>query len=71
MTHRRALVGCGALALLVLFVVIKLAPGRGGGDGTRITGGCSDAPVGPFAGYTWSGNVQSVGGVVHGTADYR
>jgi hypothetical protein len=47
MTHRRALVGCGALALLVLFVVIKLAPGRGGGDGTRIAGGFSDAPFGP------------------------
>jgi hypothetical protein len=58
MTRRRGLVGLVAVALLLLFLAIKLVPGN---NGTKIAGGFSDAPFGPFAGYMWIGSVQSVG----------
>jgi hypothetical protein len=58
MTRRRCLVGFGVVALLFVFLVIKLVPARSGG---KIAGGFSDAPFGPFAGYAWIGRVKSVG----------
>ncbi len=59
MTLRRCLVGIGVVALLFLFLVIKLVPAR---SGRVIAGGFSDAPFGPYAGYGWIGRVKSVGG---------
>jgi hypothetical protein len=58
MTHRRGLVGFGVVALLLLFLAVKLVPGN---NGAKIAGGFSDAPFGPFAGYAWIGRVHSVG----------
>jgi hypothetical protein len=57
MARRNRLVGFGVLALLLLFVAIKIVPASSGG---KIAGGFSDAPFGPFAGYAWIGSVQSV-----------
>jgi hypothetical protein len=59
MTRRTRLVGFGVVALLLLFLVVKLVSPRSGG---AIAGGFSDAPFGPVAGYVWSGSVHSVGG---------
>lgn len=58
MTRRRLLVGFGVLALLLLFLTVKLAPAR---DGDELVARNSDAPFGPFAGYAWIGSVTSVG----------
>ena len=58
MTRRSRLVGFGVLALLLLFLAVKIVPESSGG---KIAGGFSDAPFGPFAGYAWIGSVHSVG----------
>ena len=58
MTRRRRRVGFGVVALLLLFVAVKLVSPR---SGPEIAGGFSDAPFGPFAGYAWIGSVKSVG----------
>jgi len=47
------------VALLLLFLFIKIVPERSGG---KIADGFSDAPFGPFAGYAWIGSVHSAGG---------
>jgi Peptidase A4 family len=59
MTRRSRLVGFGVVALLLLFLAIKIVPARSGG---KIADGFSDAPFGPFAGYAWIGSVHSAGG---------
>jgi hypothetical protein len=56
MTRRRLLVGFGVLALLLLFLTVKLAPAR---DGDELVARNSDAPFGPFSGYAWIGSVTS------------
>ena len=58
MTRRRLLAALGVVALLLLFLVVKLVPAR---SGPEIAGGFSDAPFGPFAGYAWIGSVHSAG----------
>jgi peptidase A4-like protein len=58
MTRRRLLAALGAVAILLLFLVVKLVPAR---SGPEIAGGFSDAPFGPFVGYAWIGGVHSVG----------
>lgn len=59
MTRRNRLVGFGVVALLLLFLVVKIVPPR---RGSEKADGFSDAPFGPFAGYAWSGSVHSAGG---------
>jgi hypothetical protein len=46
------------VAILFLFLTIKLVPESSGG---KIADGFSDAPFGAFAGYVWIGSVHSVG----------
>lgn len=58
MTRRRRFVGFGVVALVLLFVSIKLVNPS---DVPKLEGGFSDAPFGPFAGYAWIGRVHSVG----------
>jgi hypothetical protein len=58
MPRRRRLVGFGVLALLLVFLAVRLAPES---SGERIPNGFSDAPFGPFAGYAWIGKVHAVG----------
>jgi hypothetical protein len=55
---RFGVVGAVVVALLLVFLAIKIVPASSGG---KIAGGFSDAPFGPFAGYTWIGSVHSVG----------
>jgi hypothetical protein len=60
MTRPRRALGFGLVALVILFLAIKLVSppaGRGG----RPAHGFVDAPFGPFAGYAWEGPVKSVG----------
>jgi hypothetical protein len=58
MTRRSRLVRFGVVALLLVFLVVKVVSPR---SGPEIAGGFSDAPFGPFAGYAWIGSVHSVG----------
>jgi hypothetical protein len=58
MTRRRLLVGFGVVAVLFVFLTIKLVPAS---SGPEVAGGFSDAPFGPFAGYVWIGSVHSIG----------
>jgi hypothetical protein len=57
--RRRRVVGGTVAVLVVLFLSVKLVSPR---SGPGIESGSSDAPFGPFAGYSRTGNVHSVGG---------